>query len=160
MKANSCLLAGDMISDARLPAELVPMSMDVLLKLSSGERDFMRVIVEVVQNVREDAVASGRAQSTLPTEQEGEDQENEDEDDEDDLDLETATPEDIAAAHRRKMEKSAKKVLASTLDPEKKDTYLRCLDLVRALLERVAGVSQYLTESFNRADTSMPVTAG
>lgn len=132
-----------MISDARLPAELVPMSMDVLLKLSSGERDFMRVIVEVVQNVREDAVASGRAQSAFPSEQEGEEQEDEDEDDDDDdgLDLETATPEGIAAAHRRKMERSAKKVLGSTLDPEKKDTYLRCLDLVRALLERVAGVS-------------------
>lgn len=131
-----------MISDARLPAELVPMSMDVLLKLSSGERDFMRVIVEVVQNVREDA--SGGAESAAPTEeQENENgqQEEEDDDDDDGLDLETATPEDIAEAQRRRMEKSARKILSQRLDPEKKDTYLRCLDLVRALLERVGGVS-------------------
>lgn len=128
-----------MISDARLPADLVPMSMDVLLKLSSGEKDFMRVIVEVVQNVREDATASGRAESALPSEQE--DEEEDDDDDDDDLDLDTATPDDIAEAYRRKMEKSAKKVQNQRLDPEKKDTYLRCLDLVRALLERVGGVS-------------------
>lgn len=132
-----------MISDARLPAELVPMSMDVLLKLSSGERDFMRVIVEVVQNVREDA--SGGAESAAPTEEQensnGQQEEEEDDDDDDGLDLETATPEDIAEAQRRRMEKSARKILSQRLDPEKKDTYLRCLDLVRALLERVGGVS-------------------
>lgn len=125
-----------MISDPCLPAELVPTSMDVLLKLSSGERDFMRVIVEVVQNVREDAAGPGQADSALPSEQD----EDEDEDD-DGLDLETATPEDIAEAHRKKLERAAKKLQNQQLDPEKKDTYLRCLDLVRALLERVAGVS-------------------
>ena len=126
-----------MISDPRLPAELVPTTMDVLLKLSSGERDFMRVIVEVVQNVREDAAGPGRAESALPSEQD----DDEDEDDDDGLDMETATAEDIAEAHRKKLEKAAKKLQNQQLDPEKKDTYLRCLDLVRALLERVAGVS-------------------
>jgi condensin complex subunit 3 len=124
-----------MISDASLPANLVPTAMDVLLKLSSGERDFMRVIVEVVQNVREDANAPNIRDSARPDEQ------DEDEDDEDQLDLATATAEDIAEDQRKRLEKAAKKMQNQQLNPEKKDTYLRCLDLVRALLERVAGVS-------------------
>lgn len=130
-----------MISDARLPADLVPTSMDVLFKLSSGERDFMRVIVEVVQNVH-DATLLERAESAVPSEQDGEQNGEEDEDDdEDDLDLDTATPEDIQAAHRRKLMKSAERFNNKLKEPEKQETSLRCLDLVRALLERVAGVS-------------------
>lgn len=114
--------------------------MDVLLKLSSGERDFMRVIVEVVQNVREDAIAStgGGVDASEGGEEE---EEEEDDDSEEELDLATATPEDIANDHRRRLEKKARKLQNQQLDPEKKGTYLRCLGLVRALLERVAGVS-------------------
>lgn len=125
-----------MVSDSRLPADLIPACMDVLLKLSSGERDFARVIVEVVQNVREDASNLDRAASAFPSEAE-------EEEDDDDLDLETATAEDIAEAHQRKLEKAAKKMQNRQLDPEKKDTYLRCLLLARALLERVVGVSAF-----------------
>ena len=42
-------LVRDMISDVELPEDLVPTCLDVLLKLSNGQRDFMRMIVEIVQ---------------------------------------------------------------------------------------------------------------
>lgn len=132
--------AGDMVSDAALPAELIPPCMDVLLKLSSQEKDFLRVVVEIVQNVREDANAANAA-----TDAEADD--DEEEDDDDDLDLDTATPEQIAQDQRRRQLKAAKKIQNQQLDPERKDVYLRCLGLVRALLERTVGVRQIFRTS-------------
>lgn len=123
-------LIRDMISTPTLPAALIAPCMDVLLKLSNGERDFQRVVVEIVQNVREMDDAVGGAE-----EAEGQ------EEDDDELDLATATAEDIAEAHRRKLEKAAKKIQNQALDPDKKETYIRCLNIVKALLERVTGAS-------------------
>lgn len=127
--------SGDMISDPNLPSSLISGCMDVLHKLSSHERDFQRVIVEIVQNVREDANA---ANETPDPEAMTEDDEEDDEAEL--LDLENATAEEIAADQRRRLEKAAKKMQNQTLDLEKKETYIRCLELVRALLERVDGV--------------------
>ena len=42
-------LVRDMISLPSLPEMLIPGCLDVLLKLSNGQRDFMRMIVEIVQ---------------------------------------------------------------------------------------------------------------
>ncbi|KAK0545135.1 chromosome condensation complex Condensin, subunit G [Tilletia horrida] len=47
-------LLRDMISHPLLPAGVVPRAMDVLRKLSAGERDFMRIIVEIVQDDEDD----------------------------------------------------------------------------------------------------------
>ena len=122
---------GDMVSDPQLPSMLISRCMDVLLKLSSHERDFMRVVVEIVQNIREDSTNTSKADDS---------DESDDNEEEEDLDLDTATAEEIAADQKKRRERSAKKIQNQQLDPEKKDTYLRCLALVRALLERVAGV--------------------
>lgn len=122
-------LIRDMISSAELPAPLIAPCMDVLLKLSNGERDFQRVVVEIVQNVRESEAGTPAADV-------------DEEEEEEELDLETATAEDFAAAERRKLERSARKVQQGELDLSKKDVYLRCLAIAHPLLERVAGVSQ------------------
>lgn len=42
-----------MISQANLPESLIPRCMDVLSKISTGERDLIRVIVDVVVELRE-----------------------------------------------------------------------------------------------------------
>ena len=144
LEADVARPTGEMISNAELPSVLIPSCMDVLLKLSNGERDFQRVVVEIVQNVREaeDAVAGG--QGAAPP------ADAEDEDDEEELDLDTATAEDIAADHRRRLEKAAKKIQNQSLNMDMKDTYIRCLAIVRALLERVAGVSRTLPSKQER----------
>ena len=127
-----------MISDPQLPSKLIPGCMDVLLKLSSHEQDFMRVVVEIVQNVRED--------TSKVDGDDNDDDVNDAEETEAELDLDSATPEDIAQDQRRRREKSAKKIQNQQLDP---DVYLRCLALVRALLERVAGVSRTLQQTMS-----------
>lgn len=42
-----------MISQANLPEALVPRCLDVLTKISDGERDLIRVIVDVITELRE-----------------------------------------------------------------------------------------------------------
>ena len=42
-----------MISQANLPEDLIPRCLDVLSKISNGERDLIRVIVDVVVELRE-----------------------------------------------------------------------------------------------------------
>lgn len=49
-------LVRDMISQKGLPDALVPGCLDVLRKLTPGERDFIRLIVEVVQVMRDPGV--------------------------------------------------------------------------------------------------------
>lgn len=124
-----------MISNPDLPSILIPACMDVLLRLSTNERDFMRVIVEIVQNVREEASNAVDLDQDAVVE--------EDEDDEIMLDLDTATPEEIAEDQRRRRERLAKKMQAKAVENVEKggETNFRCLALVKALLERVAGVS-------------------
>ena len=47
-------LSGEMISQANLPETLIPLCVDVLSKISDGERDLIRVIVDVVMELRFD----------------------------------------------------------------------------------------------------------
>lgn len=128
-----------MLSDPMLPSILIGGCMDVLSKLSTGERDFMRVVVEIVQNVREDANA---VRSSQEPENDDAEEEEEQEDEEDELDLNTATVEQIQADQRKRLEKAAKKIRNRGLDMTKVETYLRCLAIVHALLARVTGVSK------------------
>jgi condensin complex subunit 3 len=44
---------GEMISQPNLPEELIPRCLDVLSKISNGERDLIRVVVDVVTELRE-----------------------------------------------------------------------------------------------------------
>lgn len=46
-------MPGEMISQASLPQELIPRCMDVLSKISNSERDLIRVVVDVVTELRE-----------------------------------------------------------------------------------------------------------
>ena len=46
-------ITGEMISQANLQEELIPRCLEVLSKISDGERDLIRVIVDVVTELRE-----------------------------------------------------------------------------------------------------------
>ncbi|WFD43046.1 chromosome condensation complex Condensin, subunit G [Malassezia psittaci] len=48
------MLVRDMLANAWLPAALIPKCLDVLLRLSSGQRDFVQMIVELVQELDTD----------------------------------------------------------------------------------------------------------
>jgi condensin complex subunit 3 len=66
-------LAGDMISQDSLPENLVAKCLDVLRILSANERDLIRVVVEVVHDLRdpsdpEDDVAVSRSSELFPGE--------------------------------------------------------------------------------------------
>lgn len=41
-----------MISQSNLPESLIPLCLDVLTKISDGERDLIRVIVDVITELR------------------------------------------------------------------------------------------------------------
>lgn len=45
--------SGEMVSQANLPEALIPRCLDILSKTSDGERDLMRVVVDVVTELRE-----------------------------------------------------------------------------------------------------------
>lgn len=44
---------GYMISQESLPDNLVPLSLDILRKLSSDEHDLIRIVVEVIHDLRD-----------------------------------------------------------------------------------------------------------
>lgn len=46
-------VSGEMLSQANLPESLIPACLDVLSKISDGERDLIRVIVDVVTELRD-----------------------------------------------------------------------------------------------------------
>ncbi|TYJ51732.1 hypothetical protein B9479_007684 [Cryptococcus floricola] len=46
-------LAREMISQSNLPESLIPLCLDVLSKIANGERDLIRVVVDVVTELRE-----------------------------------------------------------------------------------------------------------
>ena len=90
----------------------------------------MRVVVEIVQELREDAHVSGITKG----------RQEEEEDDDDDMadienEVEAALRGDAPAEDVRRI-----KFAEQTLDSDKGDLHLRCLSIVRALLERVVGV--------------------
>jgi condensin complex subunit 3 len=113
-----------MLSHSSLPPLLVPTCLDVLLKVNTSEKEFMRIVVEIVQGLRAD--------SKLVTSEE----ENGDDDDEDD---------DDEARARRKAAHKGKQARTESKEPahleRRKELDLRCLVVVKALLERVMGVS-------------------
>ncbi len=47
------LTLGEMISQPNLPEALIPRCLDILTKISDGERDLIRVIVDVITELRE-----------------------------------------------------------------------------------------------------------
>lgn len=47
------LCAGEMISQANLPEPLIPKCMEILHKIANSERDLIRVVVDVVSELRE-----------------------------------------------------------------------------------------------------------
>lgn len=48
-RRNMFTLVREMLSNAWLPAELVARCLDVLLRLASGQRDFLQIVIELVQ---------------------------------------------------------------------------------------------------------------
>lgn len=46
------LFAGEMISQRTLPSSIMPLCLDILYKISDSERDLIRVIVDVVTELR------------------------------------------------------------------------------------------------------------
>ena len=53
MTSTSTVVSGDMISQEALPENLVTRCLDILRKLSPNERDLIRVVVEVVHELRD-----------------------------------------------------------------------------------------------------------
>lgn len=48
-RRNMYMLVREMLGNAWLPEELVARCLDVLLRLSSGQRDFLQIVIEIVQ---------------------------------------------------------------------------------------------------------------
>ncbi|SPO20133.1 related to Condensin complex subunit 3 [Ustilago trichophora] len=115
-------LVRDMISDVELPEDLVPTCLDVLLKLSNGQRDFMRMIVEIVQ--------------VLGGEDEDETLGYDDDEADDTMSVE-GTP-----LARKKPRKSIKNKEVSSPSQDALAIEHRRLTIVRAMLERVVGALQ------------------
>ncbi|KAK0554460.1 chromosome condensation complex Condensin, subunit G [Tilletia horrida] len=106
-------LLRDMISHPLLPAEIVPRAMDVLRKLSAGEKDFMRIIVEIVQDDEDDDGV------------------------EEDADGEEWSPR--KATRRLELEKIRKEKSTAEEQARRATMDARRLLIVRSMLERVIG---------------------
>ncbi|KAH8914244.1 hypothetical protein BT69DRAFT_1233008 [Atractiella rhizophila] len=110
-------LIRDMISNPLLPQDLLPPALDVLCKISANEQDFMRVVVEIVQSLRDD-------------EEDFDDSKDADamrEDDDDDED---------GGAQRRDQARKVKKNFEVPTEGDRLDIHIRCLGIFRAMLER------------------------
>ncbi|PWZ02560.1 ARM repeat-containing protein [Testicularia cyperi] len=123
-------LVRDMISDAELPEDLVPSCLDVLLKLSNGQRDFMRMIVEIVQVLGVEEDDDTFDYGTPSANGDGDD---------------TTMSVDATPLARKKTRKSIRPRsdaagASSSIDPVALET--RRLVIVRAMLERVVGALQ------------------
>ncbi|SCV72496.1 BQ2448_4033 [Microbotryum intermedium] len=117
----------EMMSNSLLPYSLVPKCLDVLLKVTSSEKEFMRIVVEIVQSLRAD--------SHLMTTDDDADLDNDSEHEEEDEGVEARK-----ARRKRRYTASQEPVIFA----RRKQLDLRCLVIVKALLERVMGVSLYL----------------
>lgn len=119
------LVTGEMLSNFSLPPSLVPKCLDVLLKVNTSEKEFMRIVVEIVQALRADS-------ELMTSEDENADDDEEVDEDED----------EEAFLARRAAAKAARYAAMAPADIQRrKDLDLRCLVVVKALLERVMGVS-------------------
>ena len=47
------IYVGEMISQPNLPARLIDKCMDILCKIANSERDLIRIVVDVVSELRE-----------------------------------------------------------------------------------------------------------
>ncbi|GAA96442.1 uncharacterized protein L969DRAFT_62163 [Mixia osmundae IAM 14324] len=115
-------LLRDLVSHPMLPTDLIPVCLDVLSKLSSSERDFMQVIVEIVQELRD-------------TDKE---QTNEETDSGSDNDSMASLTEEELAKMAKGRQAPAVPTQTGQFD-ENPALILRCLEIIRGLLERVMG---------------------
>lgn len=125
-----------MLQNPLLPPTLIPLCLDVLLK-GTSERDFMRIVVEIVQSLRRD--------SHLVTS----DSELGEQDEDDDIDGgahagsdsdRDGEPGDRDAAKKKASARRKSAVQTPQQAARRKDLDLRCLFVVKALLERVMSV--------------------
>ncbi|WWC92262.1 uncharacterized protein L201_007216 [Kwoniella dendrophila CBS 6074] len=120
-------LAREMISQSNLPEPLIPKCLDILSKIANGERDLIRVVVDVVTELREG----------------GEDFQNED--DEPPLDSQMSSTFDQSIIRRKSTTTTTMSTTASqrinSENPEERMKAaiidLRCLLICISLLERV-----------------------
>lgn len=126
--------SGNLIADQLLPIPLINGCLEILLKLSSGERDFMRVIVESVQelrgNLEADPAFASNGSETRP-----------DADDDDDEEPDEGQGE----ASFRKGKDGRLQVATFSLNPVNASLDLRSLAIIKGLLERVSGVSRLMS---------------
>lgn len=111
-----------MLQHSSLPPTLIPQCLDVLLK-GTSERDFMRIVVEIVQSLRRDSqlVTSDSELSEV-------------EDDDDSSEEEEGAEGGKKRQHKRKRSSGPEQI------ERRKELDLRCLIVVKALLERVMSV--------------------
>jgi condensin complex subunit 3 len=146
-------LAGHMISQEALPSGLVTRCLDVLRTLSSSERDLIRVVVEVVHELR-DANDDDEVIVRLPTSRSYilseliTSRQNELINDDDETAIDGPT---TAAPRAPRGPKSHAEMTA--VERERADAMdVRCLDLCIGMLERVNGVGLHLTSHFLLTD--------
>ena len=112
-------VAGEMLSTVLLPPALIPSTLNVLLR-GTSPRDFLLITVEIVQTLR--------SESSLSDEEEGSS------DEEDGVEaMLRGTPRKLGTKDR------GEKQLVDD-GGRRRESDLRCLSIVRALLERVMGV--------------------
>ncbi|WVW80873.1 hypothetical protein I302_102863 [Kwoniella bestiolae CBS 10118] len=114
-------LAREMISQANLPEPLIPKCLDILSKIANGERDLIRVVVDVVTELREG----------------GEDLHDET-DEEGPMDSQSSSTSDQSIIRRRSVISASRRM--NSEDPEERMKAalidLRCLLICISLLER------------------------
>lgn len=129
-----------MLQHSLLPPVLIPMCLDVLLK-GTSERDFMRIVVEIVQSLRRESHLV-TSDSELGEQDEDDDTEAGDEEDEGEGDFGGDDAQARARRQARGKGKARRKSAVQTPQQaaRRKDLDLRCLFVVKALLERVMSV--------------------
>ncbi|KAJ6570219.1 nuclear condensing complex subunit [Mycena vulgaris] len=120
-------LVRDMLTRPALPLNLVPRCLDVLRKLSSDERDLIRVVVEIVQDLREpgdeeeDIDAANQSQDTI------------------DLDGNADTSFGFEKTAALKKPARAREDMSAEEQRQVDMIDMRCLSLCIGMLERVNG---------------------
>lgn len=125
-----------MISQDSLPESLVPLCLDILRKLSSGERDLIRIVVEVIHELRdvdlnEDDFVCANIALVKTTTKFYDQQREKSEADVEDTPMPGKTPVRPRKLPTEMNEEERRK--AEAID-------IRCLDLCRGMLERVNSV--------------------
>ena len=128
--ADESTTAGDLLSHPLLPPSLIPHTLDVLRK-GTEERDFLRIVVEIIQGLRNDSLLVS---------------DDEEEDEEDEAGTQE-TQEGTQGRKGRKMKGGGEGREGESEErrvERRKELDLRCLGIVQALLERVMGVRSSL----------------